>query len=140
QDRGRRDARGLGRGHRGPHRPARPGARGVSGVLVLAEARRGELREVSLELVSAALALRDAAGGPLTVALIDADAAALAPALAASGVDEVLTVAPGVEGFEPDVWARALEALIAALEPAVVLVGHTIDSMGFAPAVAARAG
>ena len=35
----------------------------MSGILVVAETRRGELREVSLELISAALAVKDAAGG-----------------------------------------------------------------------------
>jgi electron transfer flavoprotein alpha subunit len=110
----------------------------MGGVLVIAEARRGELREVSLELVTAAAQVKQAAGGPLVVALIDADAAVLAPALAAEGVDEVLTIASPVSTFEAHVAARALAALIEAEQPALVLLGHTIDSMGFAPAVAAR--
>ncbi len=112
----------------------------MTGVLVLAEARRGELREVSLELITAAAAVRDAAGGRVVVALIDADAASHAAALGAHGVDEVLAVASPVANFEAHVSARALEALIEAEQPSLVLVGHTIDSMGFAPAVAARAG
>jgi electron transfer flavoprotein alpha subunit len=112
----------------------------MAGILVVAEARRGELREVSLELIGAALAVKDAAGGPLAVALIDADAATHAPALAAAGVDEVLTVASPLADFEAHVHARALGALIKAQQPALVLVGHTVDSMGFAPAVAAAAG
>src|ERR1700733_11367288 len=95
----------------------------MAGILVIAEARRGELREVSLELITAVLSVKDAAGGPLAVALVDSNAAALAPALAADGVAEA-----------------ARTALIEARAPALVLVGHTIDSMGFAPAVAARVG
>ena len=97
---GRRgDDRRLARRGRGAHRRDRRGARGLmAGVLVLAEARRGELREVSLELITAAAAVRDAAGGRVVVALIDADAASHAAALAADGVDEVLAVAvPGGE-------------------------------------------
>jgi len=112
----------------------------MSGILVVAEARQGELREVSLELITAALSIKPQAGGPLVVALIDEAAPALAPALAVEGVDEVLTVAPGVPAFEPHVAARALTALIEARQPALVLLGQTIDSMGFAPAVAAVAG
>jgi electron transfer flavoprotein alpha subunit len=110
----------------------------MAGVLVVAEVRRGELREVSLELITAAAAVRDAAGGRVVVALIDADAASHAAALAADGVDEVLTVGSPVATFEAHIAARALEELIEAEQPALVLVGHTIDSMGFAPAVAAR--
>src|SRR5581483_7257981 len=61
-------------------------------------------------------------------------------ALSADGVSEVLTVAAPTEHFEPHVWQRALEALIEAESPAVVLAGHTIDSLGFVPAVAAHMG
>ena len=49
----------------------------MSGILVLAETRRGELRDVSLELVSAAGEVKDAAGGRLAVAVIGGDAEAV---------------------------------------------------------------
>jgi electron transfer flavoprotein alpha subunit len=110
----------------------------MSGVLVVAEARRGELREVSLELITAARQVKNAAGGRLAVVLIDADAPAHAAALAADGVDEVLTVSSPAAHFEAHIAGRALSALIEAEHPALVLLGHTIDSMGFGPAVAAR--
>jgi len=110
----------------------------MGGVLIVAEARRGELREISFELVTAAAAVRDGAGGPVVVALIDANAASHAAALAADGVDEVLTINSPVANFEAHIAARALTELIEAEQPALVLLGHTIDSMGFAPAVAAR--
>ena len=112
----------------------------MSGILVLAETRRGELREVSLELVSAAREVKEAAGGRLAVAVIGADAERFAGDLAADGVDEVLTIVAPVAHFEAHVWQRALESLIDSEQPALVLAGHTIDSLGFAPAVAARAG
>jgi electron transfer flavoprotein alpha subunit len=98
------------------------------------------LREVSLELVSAAREVKEAAGGRLAVAVIGADAERFAGDLAADGVDEVLTVMAPVANFEAHVWQRALESLIESEQPALVLAGHTIDSLGFAPAVAARAG
>ncbi|MFN8205236.1 MAG: electron transfer flavoprotein subunit alpha/FixB family protein [Solirubrobacteraceae bacterium] len=112
----------------------------MSGVLVVAEARRGELREVSLELVSAARAVKDAAGGRLTVAVIDAHPDGLADAVNVAGVDEVVTVASPVEHFEAHVWERAVQALIEDVDPSLIVCGHTIDSLGFAPAVAAAGG
>ena len=112
----------------------------MSGILVLAESRRGELREVSLELVGAALALKDQAGGPVAVAIIGAGAAEHAASLGAAGVDEVLTVDAPTEDCEAHVHADALAALIEQESPAVVLLGHTIDSLGFGPAVAATLG
>jgi electron transfer flavoprotein alpha subunit len=60
--------------------------------------------------------------------------------LGAEGVDEVLTVASPVEHFEPHFAQAALEQLIEREEPDLVLLGHTIDSMGYGPAVAARGG
>jgi electron transfer flavoprotein alpha subunit len=112
----------------------------MSGVLVVAESRRGALREVSMELVGAALAVKDQVGGRVAVAVIGADAASYADALAAPGVDEVLTVATPAEDFEAHVHAAAVEALIEQERPSLVLLGHTIDSLGFGPAVAAKLG
>jgi electron transfer flavoprotein alpha subunit len=112
----------------------------MSGVLVIAESRRGELREVSLELIGAGLRVKGQAGGRLAVASIGADAASNVDALGAEGVDEVLTVDAPTEDFEAHVQAAALDALIEQERPALVLLGHTIDSLGFGPAVAARRG
>jgi electron transfer flavoprotein alpha subunit len=112
----------------------------MSGILVVAETRRGELRPVTLELVAAALELKAAVGGPLAVAVIDADPSAFTGALAVSGVDEILTVTAPTPQFEAHVAQQALESLVADEQPDLVLLGHTIDSMGFGPAVAARLG
>jgi electron transfer flavoprotein alpha subunit len=112
----------------------------MSGILVVAETRRGELRPVTLELVAAALGLKAAVGGSLAVAVIDAEPAAFTGALAATGVDEILTVTAPTPHFEAHLAQQALESLIADEQPDLVLLGHTIDSMGFGPAVAARLG
>jgi electron transfer flavoprotein alpha subunit len=112
----------------------------MSGILVVAETRRGELRDVSLELVGAARTVKEAAGGRLAVAVVAADPDAHAGALGLEGVDEVLTLTSPTPNFEAHVAQRALEALIEQERPSLVLVGHTIDSLGFAPAVAVRAG
>ena len=60
----------------------------MSGILVMAESRRGELREVSLELIGAALTLKDQAGGRVAVAIVGADGEHHAGALGVSGVDD----------------------------------------------------
>jgi electron transfer flavoprotein alpha subunit len=112
----------------------------MAGILVVAEARQGELREVSFELIAAGLELKAAAGGSLKVAIIDADAGSHAAALGADGVDEVVTVAVPVAQFEAHVAQRALEALIEADHPQLVLAAHSIDALGYAPAVAAAGG
>ena len=105
-------------------------------VLVIAEQRRGELRAVTRELVSAARELEQ----PVVLALIAHDAADHVEALALEGVDEIVTVEVEPQELESDVHREAVEALIAAHEPRVVLAGFTVDAMGYAPAVAARLG
>lgn len=112
----------------------------MSGVLVLGELADGQLRPASLELIGAGRTLSEQGAGPLSVALIGRDAEASADAVDARGVQEVVIVPSPYEHFEAHVSQVALEGLIRVRRPAVVLAGHTIDSLGFVAAVAARAG
>ena len=66
--------------------------------------------------------------------------ARFAPALSADGVDEILLVQTPGENFEAHVAQRALEQLIDSEQPQLVILGFTIDSLGFGPAVAAHRG
>jgi electron transfer flavoprotein alpha subunit len=111
----------------------------VSGILVIAEHRRGELRPVSLELVGAAASLRRAGEEVAVAVLGDAPADFTGP-LSVAGVDEIVTVKVASPEFDPDSFESAVGALIAALKPDVVLVAHSVDSFGYAAALAARLG
>jgi electron transfer flavoprotein alpha subunit len=105
-------------------------------VLVVAEHLRGDCRPITHELISAAKEL----DGPVTVAIIARDPAPVADAVNVEGVDEILAVKVEAEEFENDVYQQALEALVSERQPAVTLLGFTVNSMGFAPAVAAKLG
>jgi electron transfer flavoprotein alpha subunit len=102
--------------------------------LVVAEHLRGEVRPITHELVTAAREL----GGPVTVAVIAADPSSLVDAVSVDGVDEVVTVTAGPEEFENDVYQQALEAIIEDRQPKTILLGFTVNSMGYGPAVAAK--
>ena len=104
--------------------------------LVIAEHVRGALREVTLELITAAQEL----GEPVTVAVIARDPTALADDVNRAGVAEIVTVAVDAEEFENDVYQQAVEALVQERQPTVTLLGFTVNSMGFAPAVATKLG
>jgi electron transfer flavoprotein alpha subunit len=112
----------------------------MAGILVVAEARQGELREVSFELIGAALELGSQAGGPVNVAIVDAEPGRHAAALGSDGVDEVVAVTSPIPDFEAHVEQRAIEKLIEQEHPAVVLAAHSIDALGHAPALAAANG
>jgi electron transfer flavoprotein alpha subunit len=105
-------------------------------VLVVAEHLRGELRPVTLELISAAKELQ----GPVAVAVIAKEPGALTEALNVAGVDEILNVQVEQEEFENDVYQQAVEQLIAERQPQTALLGFTVNSMGYGPAVAAKLG
>jgi electron transfer flavoprotein alpha subunit len=104
-------------------------------VLVVAEHRRGVVRDVTRELVTAGRAL-----GPVTVALVARDPDALVREVDLEGVAEIVTVRVESDAFENDVYRAALEQLIGARRPAVTLTGFTVDAMGYGPAVAAALG
>ncbi|MEZ5447013.1 MAG: electron transfer flavoprotein subunit alpha/FixB family protein [Gammaproteobacteria bacterium] len=109
----------------------------MSGILIVAEHRRGGLNPVNLELVSAAAELRVAQGGTVAVAVIAKDPQALAGALNVSGVDEVIAVESPADEFQPEVYEAAAKALIETRKPGLVLIPHSIDGWGYAPALGA---
>jgi electron transfer flavoprotein alpha subunit len=111
----------------------------VSGLLIVAEQRRGELRAVSLELVGAAQSLRRE-GEQVAVAVLGASPQRCVAPLSVAGVDEIVTVQVAAPEFDPETFESALGALIAERSPAVVLVAHSVDSFGYAAALAARLG
>jgi electron transfer flavoprotein alpha subunit len=111
----------------------------MSGILVIAEQRRGELRPVSLELVGAAQGLRRA-GDEVAVAILSDSPDRFHGPLRVAGVDEIVSVKVGTAEFDPDTFESAVGALIKARSPEVVLVAHSVDSFGFAAALAASLG
>jgi electron transfer flavoprotein alpha subunit len=104
--------------------------------LVVAEHVRGELRPVTLELIEAAKGL----GGRIEVAVIAGDPSALVDAVNIEGVDEILAVEVGAEEFENDVHQHVVEQLVAERSPDAVLLGFTVNAMGYGPALAAKLG
>jgi len=103
-------------------------------VLVVAEHLQGRVRDVTRELVTAAGTL----GGPVVLAVIAKDPAALDASF--EGVDEVVRVTVEQEEFEGDVTLAAVAALIAERSPRATLLGFTVNSMGYGPALALRLG
>jgi electron transfer flavoprotein alpha subunit len=111
----------------------------VSGILIMAEQRRGELRPVSLELIGAAQALRRS-GDPVAVAILASAPNQFIEPVKLAGVDEIVAVKVESAEFDPDTFEAVAAALIAERKPDVVLVAHSVDSFGYAPALAAKLG
>jgi electron transfer flavoprotein alpha subunit len=60
--------------------------------------------------------------------------------LSLAGVDEIVTVKTAAPEFDPDTFESAVGALIDQRNPDVVLVAHSVDSFGYAAALAERRG
>ena len=103
-------------------------------MLIIAEHRQGRVREVTYELISAARLL----GAPVTVAVIGGDLDSLD--VNRVGVDDIVHVPTEQAEFENDVYQFAVERLIDERQPQVVLIGFTVNAMGYAGAVAAKLG
>jgi electron transfer flavoprotein alpha subunit len=107
----------------------------MSDVLVVADHRRGTLREVSLELLTAGRTLAEETGGALHAAVVSGPVERYAGELNCEGVDVVHTVAEGEE-FNHDVYHQAVTALYDHLDPQFLLLPNSVNGLDYAPAVA----
>lgn len=111
----------------------------MSNILVVAEHRSGQLRPVTFELIAAAQTLKKAADDKVFVAAIGAQAEQLISNLSVAGVDEVVVVKSASTDFDPDIFETAVSALIQDKNPSVLLLPHTVDSLGYAATLASKA-
>ncbi|MFD1513252.1 electron transfer flavoprotein subunit alpha/FixB family protein [Halomarina rubra] len=109
----------------------------MTDVLAVTEHRRGSLRDVSFEIVTAGRKLADAQGGDLHLAVIGGDVESFADELNVEGVDTIHTVADGEE-FNHDVYTQVVEQLYADVAPTTLLLPNSVNGLDYAPAVAER--
>jgi electron transfer flavoprotein alpha subunit len=111
----------------------------MSDVLAVSEHRRGDLRDVSLELITAGRELTDAAGGDLHTAVLGGPVEEFAERLRLEDVDAVHTVDYGEE-FNHDIYVQAVEQLVDAVDPSYVLIPNSVNGQDYAPALSERLG
>ncbi|WP_418284121.1 electron transfer flavoprotein subunit alpha/FixB family protein [Halorubrum sp. DTA46] len=111
----------------------------MSDVLVVAEHRRGELRDVSHEAITAGRELADARDGDLHVAVIAGNVERFAEDLNREGVDALYTVGDGEE-FDHNVYQAAVAALLDRTDAGTVLIPNSVNGLDYAPAVAEAQG
>lgn len=109
----------------------------MSTILVVAESRQNELRPISLETITAAQDLRRD-GDKVVVAIIGQQADSFVDALSVAGIDEVVSVKVATEDFDADIFETAVSKLMEAYTPSVVLMPHSVDSLGYAPTLARK--
>jgi len=108
----------------------------MGNVLVLAEHRQGEVREITYEMLGAASKLAGELGGQAVALLIGSAVDGLASNIASYGVKVLAVDHPLLEEYNSDKYQKVLSCLIDKLKPKLVMVGHTSQGVDMAPALA----
>ena len=108
-------------------------------ILVLAEQTRGELADITFEMLGAGRKLAGAAGAPLYAVLLGSEAAPLAARL---GLADKVFVAdnPQLDVAPADTIAAALKAVMDQTQAGLVLLGCTNVSLGIGSILSAKTG
>jgi electron transfer flavoprotein alpha subunit len=107
-------------------------------VFVLAEHRRGELREVTLEMLGKGRELAGQLGGSLKAVLLGHGVDAFAGELANQAHEVLVVEDERLENFNSELYQKVLVSLLADRQPTLTLIGHTACGMDMAPTLAAE--
>ncbi|QUO47601.1 electron transfer flavoprotein subunit alpha/FixB family protein [Halorubrum ruber] len=104
-------------------------------VLVAAEHRRGALRDVTYEAITAGRELADERGGDLHVAVVGGDVDGFAEDVNREGVDAVHAVEDGEE-FDHNAYQAAVSTLADRIDAGAVVLPNSVNGLDYAPALA----
>jgi electron transfer flavoprotein alpha subunit len=107
-------------------------------IIVLAEHRRGELRDVTWEMLSKGRELAESIGSEVGVALLGKGVGQLAEALKPKAHKVLLVEDDRLENYNSETYEKVLTQLITERKPFLTLIGHTAIGMDFAPGLAAH--
>lgn len=109
-------------------------------LFVLAEHRRGSLRDINWELLGKARELASASGAELNVVLLGYGVRSLAEELAKRDVPVLLIEDKTLEDPNTETYQKVLAGLIREHKPDLTLLGHSSFGMELAPGLAAELG
>ncbi len=111
----------------------------AQGVFAITEQRDGELRKVSLEIVSEGRRVADGLGTELTAVLLGSGVDGLAEELKKYGPDKILVADDaGLADYTTDAYCNVLAELIQSADPAVVITGASAQGKDLAGRLAAK--
>lgn len=108
-------------------------------VLVVTETKAGNLRGVSLELLTAAQFIAE--GGEIIAVAFGSEAVHYAHVLGKHGANKVYIVGnQELDAYTTDAYSQCLRQVIDEVEPGAILMAHTSIGKDLAPRIAARLG
>lgn len=110
-------------------------------ILVFAEQRSGKLHPAAMQVVTPAKELAAKTGGKVVACVIGGGVDAPVAAIETAGVAAIVTVSdPALENYTATRYRTALAAVVAKVQPRVLLLPATFMGRDLAPRVAARLG
>ena len=111
----------------------------AQGVFAITEQRDGELRKVSLEVVSEGRRVADGLGSDLTAVVLGSGVEGLAEELKKYGPDKIWVADdPALADYTTDAYTSVLSDLIRSADPAVVIIGASAQGKDLAGRLSAR--
>ena len=111
----------------------------AQGVFVIPEQRDGVLRKVSYEALSEGRRLADGLNTDLTAVVLGTDVEALAPEIEKYGTDRILVAEhPALAEYTTEVYTRVLADIFKSRDPALILIGASIQGKDLAARISAR--
>lgn len=109
-------------------------------IFVLAEHRRGELRDVTFEMLTKGRGLAEELGADLAAVLLGHNVSGFADQLTKYANRVLLVEDEKLENFNSEAYQRALSSLVKERGPVLTMIGHTGFGMDLAPSLAAELG
>ena len=110
----------------------------MADILVLVEHRRGEIRDITFEMLMKGKTLSEKTGKSLTALLLGNDVGEMAEGLKDLANRVVLIEDPKLENFNSEIYQRVLGNVIEQEKPFLLLIGHTAFGMDLAPSLATQ--
>ena len=110
----------------------------MGNIFVLAEHRGGALREVSLEMLTAAANIAPQLGGEVVSILLGSKVDAMAETLAGYSDKVIYVEDSAFEYYNAEKYLAVMESLVKEHAPELVLIGQTAQGVEVAPALAVK--
>ncbi len=104
-------------------------------IFALVEHRRGQVRDITFEILTKGRELADKMGGELTAVLLGKDVREFASALSEYAERVLLVEDDRLANFNSEAYQQVLAKLIAERKPLLTLIGHTSFGVDFAPSL-----
>jgi electron transfer flavoprotein alpha subunit len=112
----------------------------MSGILVLVEHLRGEIRDVSYEMLAKAHGLAQVTKQPVTSVVLEAPGGTIAGRIAGLSDNLITAEDAGLKDFNAEAYQLVLEDIIGREKPSLVMMAHSALGIDLAPALAAKTG